>query len=66
MVQSKFNLAFWFMSYNIFFLLVAAAGPRLSSPLSAVRSLLVLGPATGLVRTVHHAAGSVYLAWADR
>jgi hypothetical protein len=38
MVQSEFNLAFWFVSYNIF-LLVAARGPHLSSPLSLPCSL---------------------------
>jgi hypothetical protein len=38
MVQSEFNLAFWFVSYNIF-LLVAARGPRLSSPLSLYRAV---------------------------
>jgi hypothetical protein len=50
MVQSEFNLAFWFVSYNIF-LLVAARGPRLSSPLSLYRAV---SAAAG----VRHRAGS--------
>jgi hypothetical protein len=44
MVQSEFNLIFWFMSYNIFF--VKQVGPALH-----VTSLLSLPPARTRLRT---------------
>jgi hypothetical protein len=39
MVQSEFNLAFWFVSYNIFLLVAAARPTSVLSSLSAVHAL---------------------------
>jgi hypothetical protein len=39
MVQSEFNLMFWFVSYNIFFVTENKWGPSLS-PLSSFLSLM--------------------------